>query len=112
MHAKHAMRPIEIVIKTVFYEEGVELSLLVGIGGELFIAIFVDAVTPFNPAVEVRASGGDTAMPYPMLVESALHGREGVGFGLRQLVVDKLQTIVGLDAVESESRSKEPGSVL
>ena len=106
------MRPVEIVIQTVLNEECLEFGFLVGVGGELFVAVFVDAVATLNPAVEMRASRRDSAVPYPSFAQPPLHSGQGVRLGLGQLVVDKLQAVVGLDGSELEGWRKEAGGML
>ena len=47
------MRPVEVVIKAIFRQEGLELVSGMEVGGELFVAVFVDAVRAFDSTVEM-----------------------------------------------------------
>src|SRR5438132_13267769 len=82
------------------------------VGSELLVAVLVDAVATFNPAIEVRTPGWYPAMPNIVGGQPLLDGCQGILLGLWQLVVDKLHAIVGLDGCKRKGWCKESRGML
>ena len=101
------MRPVKVVVQTVLNEDCLQLCFRVAVGGELFVAVFVNAMTPLNPAVEMRRSWWDTAVPYPLRLQPPLHSGHRTWLRLGELVVDKLHAVVRLDLLKA---TLEPSS--
>jgi hypothetical protein len=48
------MRPIDVVIQTVIYQEVLQLSSVIAAAGQTQVTVFVDTMAALNPAIVLR----------------------------------------------------------